>query len=179
MSRYRVKFTCTFPGQYCSSTWGLPRYMRPRKRYTQSVRATASTLILPSSPTRPLPFSPLRQPECSGNYISPYPPAPPSLLAAMLRSIPGWRALHPGRHPICPPHFPAQEGRQRGEKGRRNHPSRTCNRVAATASCRRHTGRARTGPCRVCCIDVAMSQVSHSKTTPTWRTRPSSRPRWQ
>lgn len=62
----------------------------------------------------------------------------------MLRSIPGWRALHPSRHPICPAHFPAQEGRQR-EEGRRNQASRTCNRVAATVSCRRHTGRARTG----------------------------------
>lgn len=36
----------------------IPRYIRPRNRHTQSVRATASTLILPSSLTRPLPLSP-------------------------------------------------------------------------------------------------------------------------
>lgn len=140
MSRYRVKFTSTFPG-----TVLLPGdYL--------GTCVPGSVTRSPSEQPHQRSFSrarlhgrcrshPLRQPECSGNSISPYPPTPPSLLAAMLRSIPGWRALHPGRHPICPPHFPAQEGRQRGEKGRRNHPSRTCNRVAATASCRRHGTR--------------------------------------
>lgn len=144
MSRYRVKFTYTFPGtvlppgDYLGTC--VPRSVTRSPSEQPHQRSFSRARLHGRCRSHPL-----RQPECSGNSISPYPPTPPSLLAAMLRSIPGWRALHPGRHPICPPHFPAQEGRQRGEKGRRNHPSRTCNRVAATASCRRHTGRARTG----------------------------------
>lgn len=178
MSRYRVKFTYTFPGT-----------VLPPGDYL-STCVPGSVTRSPSEQPHQRSFSrarlhgrcrshPLRQPECSGNSISPYPPTPPSLLAAMLRSIPGWRALHPGRHPICPPHFPHRRG---GREGRRD--EETIPLEPATEWRRRRRAddtrdAQELGPCRVCCIDVAMSQVSHSKTTLTWRTRPSSRPRWQ